>query len=148
MHAGDRDLPTWLVTAFAATNVTQGLIGYLVTEWLIARGRTTLARLQVAGAYFGMFFILVHGWDGTGYQRFFSPTEGAFRTWSGDWTAFLTSDVALALYGMGLVLIPILLVTVGRWSGGGARAAAGHLGLVFGAGLGSAVAAHLALVAV
>ena len=115
MHAGDKDMPVWLVTLFTLTNVTQGLLGYLVTEWLIARGRTYLAYLQVVGAYLGMFFILVHGWDGTGYQRFFSATREDFLAWSGDWTAWLSSDVALSLYGMGLVLLPVLLGTVAHW---------------------------------
>ena len=152
MHAGDRGMPAWLVTAFAATNVTQGLLGFLVAEWLIARGRTYLAYLQIVAGYAGMFFILVHGWDGTGYQRFFSPTEQDFLAWDGDWSAFLTSDVALALYGMGAVLVPVLLGTTAHWvvrgrERGPGRAAVALLFLatVFGAGLGVAVAAHLAI---
>ncbi len=75
MHVGDNDMPAWIVTLFAATNITQGLLGYLVTQWLLVRGRSYLAYLQVIVGYLGMFFILVHGWDGTGYQRFFSATR-------------------------------------------------------------------------
>ena len=159
MHAGDKDMPVWLVTLFTLTNVTQGLLGYLVTEWLIARGRTYLAYLQVVGAYLGMFFILVHGWDGTGYQRFFSETRADFESWSGDWTAFLTSDVALSLYGMGAVLLPALLLTVAHWHvtgyalgrPAGARrpgrvaVIALNLATVFVAALGSALVAHFAI---
>jgi hypothetical protein len=143
MHAGDRGMPAWLVTLFALTNVTQGLLGYLVAEWLIARGRVYLAYLQIVLGYVGMFFLLVHGWDGTGYQRFFSPTERDFLSWDGDWTAFLTSDVALALYAMGAVLLPVLLATVARW--GGPAAAVVTLVTVFGVALGLAVAMHLAI---
>jgi hypothetical protein len=143
MHVGDRDMPAWLVTLFAATNVTQGLLGFFVTEWLIARGRTYLAYLQIVAGYLGMFFLLVHGWDGTGYQRFFSPTGADFAAWDGDWTAFLTSDVALTLYVMGAVLIPVLLVTVARWAG--PKAPVLTLATVFGVALGIAVAAHLAI---
>jgi hypothetical protein len=143
MHAGDRDMPAWLVTLFAATNVTQGLLGYLIAEWLLARGRAYLAYLQIVAGYVGMFFLLVHGWDGTGYQRFFSPTEAEFRAWDGDWTAFLTSDVALSLYGMGVVLVPVLLATVARWAG--RSAALLTLVTVFGVALGLAVAMHLAI---
>jgi hypothetical protein len=161
MHAGDRDMPVALVTAFAVTNVTQGLVGYLVVEWLLARGRIYLAYLQIVGAYAGMLFVLVHGWDGTGYQRFFSATREDFLRWDGDWAAWLTSDVALSLYGMGAVLLPLLLGTVAHWhvagyalepggEGGGARpgraaVAALTLATVLGAGLGIAVAAHLAI---
>ena len=158
MHAGDRDMPVALVTAFALTNVTQGLLGYLVTEWLLARGRTYLAYLQVLAGYAGMFFILVHGWDGTGYRRFFSATREDFLAWAGDWTAWLTSDVALSLYGMAVVLVPVLLGTVVHWHVTGRRLGPGGdagpgaaalvalwLATIFGAGLGIAVAGHLAI---
>jgi hypothetical protein len=159
MHAGDRDMPAWLVAGFALTNVTQGLLAYLICEWLIARGRTYLAWLQIVVGYFGMFFILVHGWDGKGYERFFSPTHADFLAWDGDWTAWLTSDVALTLAVMGLVLVPVLMYLVSGWqtdgyrvdpSGEGPRPGrAAIIGLtlttVFVAALGLAVAAHLAI---
>ena len=159
MHAGGRDLPAWLVALFAATNVGLGLLGYLVVEHLVRRGRHRLAELQIVGAYFAMFFVLVHGWDGKGYQRFFSATHADFRAWSGDWQGWLTSEVAVTLYVMGLVLVPLLLWMwtrallegqrlEGRTDGPGAVALAGRLlAIVFGAGLGLAVLAHLALTA-
>ena len=160
MHEGTKDMPVWLVTLFALTNVTQGLLGYLVAEWLIARGRTYLAYLQVVAGYLGMFVILVHGWDGTGYQRFFSATRADFESWSGDWTAWLTSDVALSLYGMGLILVPILLLTTAHWHVTGyaldpraPERRVGRLGFagltlatIFGATLGLAIAVHLTIV--
>jgi hypothetical protein len=121
MHAGDRDLPAWLVTLFAVTNTTQGVVGFLVTQWLIQRGRTWLAYLQAAVAYFGMFFILVHGWDGEGYQRFFSATRADYEAWTGDWTAWLTSDVAIALYVMGVFLLPPMFAIYGAWMAEGRR---------------------------
>lgn len=159
MHEGDKGMPVWLVTLFAVTNVTQGLVGYLVAEWLIARGRSYLAYLQVVAGYLGMFVILVHGWDGTGYQRFFSETRADFESWSGDWTAWLTSDVAVSLYGMGAVLVPILLLTTAHWhvtgyrlDPSGAERRVGRLGwmgltlaTIFGATLGLAIAVHLAI---
>jgi hypothetical protein len=121
MHAGDRSLPGWLVVTFAITNVTQGLLGFWIVDRLLAHGRTYLAYLQPVIAYFGMFFILVHGWDGQGYQRFFSETAADFRAWDGDWTDWLGSDVALTLYAMGAILIPVLCVLVGRWQVEGYR---------------------------
>jgi hypothetical protein len=159
MHAGDRSLPAWLVVAFAITNVTQGLLGFWVVERLLAYGRTYLAYLQPIAAYFGMFFILVHGWDGEGYQRFFSPTEADYLAWDGDWSAFLTSDVALTLAGMGVVLLPVLFLIelrsmLGGYRIGGAFTPDGRapgalallalkLACVFGVALGAAVGASL-----
>jgi hypothetical protein len=115
MHAGSRELPGWLVSAFAATNVTQGALGFAVVYLLAARKKLWAAWLHWFFAYFAMFFILVHGWDGHGYQRFFSYTRADFLAWHGDWIAWLSSPVALTLYGMGVVLIPTILWTMSRW---------------------------------
>jgi hypothetical protein len=132
MHAGSYDtVPAWLVALFAATNTTQAALGYLVTRALLRRGRLRLAYLQLVAAYFGMFFILVHGWDGTGYQRFFSPTRADFERWGTDSAlahvqAWVTSDVALTLAGMGVVLIPVLLGLMARWHRAGLGDALGR----------------------
>jgi hypothetical protein len=156
MHVGDRGMPAWLITTFAITNVTQGLLGFWVVERLLAAGRSYLAYLQILVGYVGMFFILVHGWDGKGYQRFFSPTHGDFVAWDGDWTAWLTSDVALTLLAMGVVLVPTLLWAAASWQREGYRLApagarlpgpaailALSLASVFVAGLGLSIGASL-----
>jgi hypothetical protein len=158
MHVGDRDMPGWLIATFAITNVTQGLLGFWVVERLLAAGRPYLAYLQILVGYVGMFFILVHGWDGQGYQRFFSPTHADFVAWDGDWSAWLTSDVALTLLGMGVVLVPTLLWAAIGWQregyrlapAGAARPGAGAiaallLATVFVAGLGLSVGASLVI---
>ena len=154
MHAGSRELPGWLVAAFAATNVTQGALGFAVVYLLVARNRLWAAWLHWFFAYFAMFFILVHGWDGRGYQRFFSSTRADFLAWHGDWTAWLTSPVALTLYGMGVVLVPTILVTMSRWitaaDAPAARRSRLAVALVclfvpLGAALGSAIAASLCI---
>lgn len=113
MHVGDRNLPAWLVTAFTVTNTTQGILGYWVTRKLLVKGRRYLAFLQMPLGYFLMFFILVHGWDGTGYQRFFSYTKEDFLNWE-IWNVFdwLISPVGITLYLMGLVLLPWLFYLV------------------------------------
>ncbi|MDP1829652.1 MAG: hypothetical protein Q8L48_40680 [Archangium sp.] len=116
MHVGTRDLPGWLVALFGVTNITQGLLGFAVARWLCARGRAFSAYLHWVGGYFGMFFILVHGWDGSGYQRFFSPTREALTGWT--WStaaAWLTSPVAITLMVMGVVLIPWLVGLTVSW---------------------------------
>src|SRR5689334_23366460 len=82
MHAGDRDLPAWLVTGFAITNITQGILGFWLAYRLIVARRVYVAYLTIIAAYFGMFFILVHGLDGTGYQSFFSATREDFLHWA------------------------------------------------------------------
>jgi hypothetical protein len=165
MHVGDRELPAWLVTAFAVTNVSQGLLGWWVARRLILAGRRFVAYLHWIAAYFGMFFILVHGWDGTGYKRFFSSRPEQLVGWHwGRVGEFLVSDVALTLYAMGVVLVPIVLGWMGQWLRTGAllrEASSGKvehrrrpppsrlrcwlwvLGGIFGLGLGSAIVASL-----
>ena len=147
MHAAQThgDLPAWLVASFAITNVTQGLLGFWVVDQLIAHGRTYLAWLQPLVGYFGMFFILAFGWDGKGYQRFFSPDHADFVAWSGDWTAWLTSDVALTLLGMGVILMPVLFGLIAHFQDPRrpARVIALTLAQALGLGLGLAVASTL-----
>ena len=154
MHAGTRALPGWLVAGFAATNVTQGALGFAIVYALAARKRLWAAWLHWFFAYFAMFFILVHGWDGHGYQRFFSATRADFLAWHGDWTAWLGSPVALTLSGRGAVLVPIILVTMSRWITANDSPNAPRpkllvalvcLFVVLGAALGSAIAASLCI---
>lgn len=116
MHAGDRNLPAWLVTLFAVTNVTQGMLGYWVVRKLVLAGKRFYGFLQIILGYFLMFFILVHGWDGTGYKRFFSATKADFLDWKlSNIPLWLVSNVAVTLYLMGLVLIPVLLFILTKW---------------------------------
>ena len=115
-----RTLWAWLVTAFAVTNVTQGILGFWVTYKLLLKGKKYLASLQTVAGHFIMFFILVHGWDGTGYQRFFSFTRQDFLNWSkGDplsnVAAWLVSPVALTLYLFGIILVPWLFGLITRF---------------------------------
>lgn len=158
MHALDKSMPAWLVTGFAITNVTQGVLGFWVVQKCIRAGRAYLGYLQIVLAYFCMFFILVHGWDGTGYRRFFSPARADFLAWDpANIPAWFTSPVALTLYAMGVILIPVIFYYFGRWIQEGYELAglerrpgwgaliAMLLGTVFGAGLGSAIVCSLAI---
>ncbi|MER5460160.1 hypothetical protein ABT010_05630 [Streptomyces sp. NPDC002668] len=163
--SGHSALPAWLVALFAATNVSQGVLGFWVAERLIASGRVYAAFLQAGVGYTGMFFILVHGWDGRGYQRFFSadretfaaawpeqPGAGEALSRAGGW---LTSPVALTLYAMGVVLVPVMLALMAFWIRSGQREAGTEsvtgrmrilgavLGAVFGVALGTAVVASV-----
>lgn len=116
MHVGSKDMPTWIVTLFAITNMTQALLGYWLAQRAIMAGKSYRAFLHYVFGYFMLFFILVHGWDGTGYQRFFSPDKADLAVWTwataGRW---VTSNVALTLYGMGVIMLPILFVWMGQY---------------------------------
>jgi len=120
------DLPAWLVVLFAITNVTQGLLGFYICYRLIRRGRYYAAHLQWYAGYFCMFFILLYGWDGTGWQRFlYDPTFNQGKLWQPglhDGPGFLVSNVALTLYAMGVIIIPLMLIPISRWVRDGALA--------------------------
>ena len=157
------ELPPWLVLAFGITNVTQGILGFWVTSRLLARGRRYLAHLNCMLGYFGMFFILLYGWDGHGYDRFLYDRDmfGGVAWHAGAGIApgagvhFLASSVAMTLYLDGVYLLPPMLYLVGAWqradaarrgvsqSAGGAALV--HLGLVFGPALGTAALSALAV---
>lgn len=116
MHVGTHAMPGWLVALFGITNITQGLVGFVLARTLAARGHPYAAYLQWVAGYFGMFFILVHGWDGSGYRRFFSPTPANLDGWTWSTAArWLTSDVAITLAVMGVVLIPWLIGVTTSW---------------------------------
>jgi hypothetical protein len=117
----------WLILAFGVTNITQGILGYWITVRLLQSGREHLARLNWIIGYFGMFFILLYGWDGLGYDRFLydrdmlagSPAwQPGAATEGGAWSAFLaffSSSVAMTLYIDGVWLLPPFIWMVTRW---------------------------------
>ena len=121
-------LSPWLVLAFGITNVTQGILGFWVGSRLVRAGNFYLANLNWMLGYFGMFFILVYGWDGLGFDRFlfdramqnghaaWTPGSGAtIATLIPSIGRFLTSSVALTLFIDGVVLVPALVLTMVPW---------------------------------
>ncbi|MBK7974957.1 MAG: hypothetical protein IPK07_17300 [Deltaproteobacteria bacterium] len=170
MQAADSlaSIPVFLTLAFGITNVTQGLLGFWVGQKLMAARRYYLANLNWLLGYFGMFFILVYGWDGLGFDRFFydrdmlagspawTPGAGTGATILGTLGAlfrFLVSGVAVTLYEDGLWLLPPFFVLMYRWHAEGLRGEGkrvelardlpawikSYLGAVFGIGLGAAI---------
>lgn len=61
----------WIVLAFGITNVTQGILGFWVGIKLMEKGKFLAANYNWMIGYLGLFFILIYGWDGLGYDRFF-----------------------------------------------------------------------------
>jgi hypothetical protein len=116
MHVGSRELPGWLVAAFAVTNMTQAILGFGLARWLAMTGRPYAGFLQWLLGYFLMFFILVHGWDGTGYIRFFSARPEWIPGWTparvGEW---FKSDVAITLAIMGIFVVPPVIGWMSKW---------------------------------
>jgi hypothetical protein len=157
-------LPPWLVIGFGLTNITQGIVGFWAASRLLRAGRRYAAELHWLAGYFGMFFILLYGWDGRGFDRFLYDRDmfgGAAWTpgaglQPGAGVEFLISSVAQTLYLDGLYLLPFLLLTTGRWQraeatlrGGPARGVLGwagvHLGMIFGVALSAAAIAALSV---
>lgn len=111
------DIPAWLVALFGVTNVTQGLLGYWVTCHYLRQGRDAAARMQTIWSHAAMLFILVVGWDGTGWRRF-THTRSSEDFHAGilnPWYDFFGSPVFWTLIGMGVVLVPSYVWLCLRW---------------------------------
>lgn len=159
------DIPPWLILGFGITNVTQGILGYWVSATLYKKGRYYLANLNWLVGYLGMFFILVYGWDGLGWDRFLYDRDMFGAAWQPGMTltfferlSFFWSSVAITLYIDGVYLIPPLAIMLTIWYNEGARNDTSitdseipskvtsmivYLVIVFGVGLGSAMGAGL-----
>ncbi len=157
----------FIVLAFGWTNVALGILGYWVTSRLVTKGRFYAAHFQWLIGYFCMFFILLYGWDGLGYDRFLydrdmfggAPWTPGAGIAPGAGINFLFSSVAMTLYMDGLFLIPPLYYWFGTWIKEGAerdssvpremvpsgimRSGLLYAGAVFGIALLSAAAAAL-----
>lgn len=117
MQAGSYEtIPQWLVGIFTTTNMTQGILGFLVTYNLLMKGKLYDAALQTILAHTAFFFILINGWDKTGYQRFFSKDRESFENWK--WTnafSWLFSDVVRILSAYGTVFGPTMVGWMYNW---------------------------------
>ncbi|HMV44170.1 MAG TPA: hypothetical protein PK079_15070 [Leptospiraceae bacterium] len=118
-------IPVWLIIGFGITNVTQGILGFWVTSELIKRKKYYLSHLNWIFGYFGMFFILLYGWDGLGYDRFLYDRDlfggeawkpGAGYKGIGSVAAMFTSTVAMTLYIDGVFLVPAILYYFSKWT--------------------------------
>ena len=143
MQAADTlsTIPPWVTLLFGITNVTQGMLGFAVGLWLMRKRRAWEAQLNWMLGYFGMFFILIYGWDGLGYDRFFYDRD--LLPGSPAWTAgagtgvglsglvqgvlrFLQSSVMVTLLIDGVALIPAFAWLMLRFVRGAARSMGGR----------------------
>lgn len=101
-------IPAWLVTLFAFTNITQGILGFYITALLIRADKWRAAVWQPIWAHLAMFFILIFGWDGTGFRRFFYAGTG--EEWHAGVAypipAFFSGAVFFSLLGLGVAFLP------------------------------------------
>ncbi len=141
MQAADtlQSIPPWLVIAFGITNITQGILGFWIGQKLMAKGHYYWANMNWLLGYFGMFFILLYGWDGLGYDRFlydrdmhpgspawFPGASGAQVNAWGSFVKHLCSSVAITLYEDGIWLLPPYFYLMYKWY----RESAGKLNLL------------------
>lgn len=117
MHVGSYEtIPQWLVGIFTTTNITQGILGFLVTYNLLMKGRYYHAALQTMLAHTAFYFVLINGWDKAGYRRFLSKDRESFENWK--WTnvfPWLASDVARILAAYGTVFPQLTIGTMYRY---------------------------------
>jgi hypothetical protein len=108
------EIPPWAMACFGAGVFLSGALGCLITLHLLVRGALWTACLQLIGAYTGMCTVLVHGWDGTGLHRFLAAAPKAFPVGlptTKELTTFAASPVAATLVWMGMVLMPVMLLS-------------------------------------
>lgn len=121
------DIPTLIVLIFTLTNVLDGVLAYYICHRFIKKGNYYYATMQVILGYFIMFFILAHGWDGWGFDRFFYDrsvnNDVAWTAGSGDVFQFITSNVAITLYTMGVLILPPMFYFSIKWIREGLNAA-------------------------
>ena len=106
-------IPAWLVVIFAVTNITQGILGYWTTLRLIKKKNYYGAHANWMVAWIIFWFILVCGWDTTGYQRFlYDMSEHGGALWEPGkhmGIMFFTSNVWITLVVMAAFFAPMLL---------------------------------------
>lgn len=124
--AGDHD-GVWAGFAllYVACVVVGALLGFLAARLFVLVGAGYWAYLQAVAGYFLLFFTLVHGWDGRGYQRLLSVDPRAFAGWSADGAAgdspvnrclaFVTSGTFLALLVFGTAVMGTMLLAEIGW---------------------------------
>ncbi|MET9853044.1 hypothetical protein ABZY57_08870 [Streptomyces sp. NPDC006450] len=110
---------------YGASVVVGALLGFLAARLFVLVGAGYWGYLQAVAGYFLLFFTLIHGWDGTGYERLLSADPRAFAGWSADGDAgesvvnqclaFATSGTFLAVLIFGTAVIGTMLLAEIGW---------------------------------
>lgn len=108
------DIPAWLVMMFGVTNITQGILGYWITFKLVKRKNYYGAHANWMVAWTVFWFILMCGWDCTGWQRFlYDMSVMGGELWApGKYMGisfFYASRVWWTLFVMGVFFAPMLI---------------------------------------
>ncbi|MCP4130792.1 MAG: hypothetical protein GY754_07405 [bacterium] len=112
-------IPAWLFCLWGLTNIGMGSLGYWIAVRFIQKGKYYAAHLQWVAGYFLLFFIMLHGWDGLGWQRLLydaAANNGALwspGTYLG--TAFPASGAGIFLGAIFVLLAVPLSFAVGKW---------------------------------
>lgn len=122
MHVAGNHEGVWagFVLFYAGGVPVAAVLGFLAAQMLVLVGAGYWAYLQCVGGYFLLFGTLVHGWDGSGYERFLSPGARDWADWPQDSVVnnaldFLTSGTFLALVVFGAAVIGTMLMTEIGW---------------------------------
>lgn len=101
-------IPAWVVCLFGVTNVTQGVLGFYITWYFLRKGNQKAAALQTIWSHLAMLFVLVFGWDGTGYRRFFYAGSGPEWHQGTEYpiSSFFSAPIFYTLLGLGVAFIP------------------------------------------
>ncbi len=108
------DIPSWLTTLFVLTNVTQGIVGYFISYKFARAKNYFAAHVNWIIAWIIFWFILVCGWDCTGYQRFlYDMSVNNGELWAPGkhmgLSFFYSSNVWWSLVLMALFFAPMLI---------------------------------------
>ncbi|WP_030560530.1 hypothetical protein [Streptomyces aureocirculatus] len=122
MHVSGGHEGVWagFVLFYAGGVPVAAILGFLGSQVLVLVGAGYWAYLNCVGGYFLLFGTLVHGWDGSGYERFLSPGARDWADWPHDSVInnaldFLTSGTFLALVVFGAAVIGTMLMTEIGW---------------------------------
>lgn len=120
------DLPAWLVCGFAITNITQGIFGFWISYKFVKKKNYYAAHANWMWAWILFWFILMCGWDCTGYQRFLydASVHGGVLWEPGKHMGisfFWKSNVWWTLVVMAIFFAPMLIHAVIKFIPEGAR---------------------------
>ncbi|MFD5148832.1 hypothetical protein [Streptomyces sp. NPDC058401] len=122
MHAARDHDGVWAGFAlfYGASVVVGALLGFLAARLFVLVGAGYWGYLQAVAGYFLLFFTLIHGWDGRGYERLLSADPQAFADWRAEGVAngvlaFATSGTFLAVLIFGTAVIGTMLLAEIGW---------------------------------